>query len=69
MGLFAKRLGVDLGTVNVFIYDNGQIVLQEPSLVALTVEEETVVEIGQPAFVTLDAYPDTQVDAMVDHLA
>ncbi|MEM6530826.1 MAG: rod shape-determining protein, partial [Chloroflexota bacterium] len=27
----------------------GQIVLQEPSLVALTVEEERIVEIGQPA--------------------
>ncbi|RMF76400.1 MAG: rod shape-determining protein [Chloroflexi bacterium] len=49
MGLFDKRLGVDLGTVNVLIYEGGEIVLQEPSLVALTVEEERVVEIGQPA--------------------
>ncbi|NDJ62543.1 MAG: rod shape-determining protein [Chloroflexi bacterium] len=45
----AKRLGVDLGTINVLIYENGQIVLQEPSLVALHAEEELVVEIGQPA--------------------
>ena len=36
MGLFDKRLGVDLGTVNTLIYENGQIVLQEPTLVALT---------------------------------
>lgn len=49
MGLFDKKLGVDLGTVNVLIYENGQIVLQEPSLVALTVEDERIVEIGQPA--------------------
>lgn len=49
MGLFDKRLGVDLGTVNVLIYENEQIVLQEPSLVALTVEDERIVEIGQPA--------------------
>lgn len=49
MGMFDKRLGVDMGTVNVLIYDNGQIVLQEPSLVALTVEDERIVEIGQPA--------------------
>lgn len=49
MGLFDKRLGVDLGTVNVLIAENDQIVLQEPSLVAMTVEEQIVVEIGQPA--------------------
>jgi rod shape-determining protein MreB and related proteins len=49
MGLFDKKLGVDLGTVNVLIYENDQIVLQEPSLVALTAEDERIVEIGQPA--------------------
>lgn len=49
MGLLAKKLGVDLGTVNVLIYENEQIILQEPSLVALTVEDERIVEIGQPA--------------------
>lgn len=49
MGLFDKKLGLDLGTVNVLIYEHGQIVLQEPSLVALTVEDERIVEIGQPA--------------------
>lgn len=49
MGLFQKQLGLDLGTVNVLIYENEQIVLQEPSLVALTVEDERIVEIGQPA--------------------
>jgi rod shape-determining protein MreB len=49
MGMFDKRLGVDLGTVNVLIYENEQIVLQEPALVALTVEDERIVEIGQPA--------------------
>lgn len=49
MGIFDKKLGVDLGTVNCLIYENEQIVLQEPSLVALTVEDERIVEIGQPA--------------------
>jgi rod shape-determining protein MreB and related proteins len=49
MGLFQKQLGVDLGTVNVLIYEGGQIVLQEPALVALTTEDERIVEIGQPA--------------------
>src|SRR5262245_5225348 len=49
MALFAKKLGVDLGTVNVLISENGQIVLQEPSLVALLVEEQRIVDFGQPA--------------------
>lgn len=49
MALFSKNLGVDLGTINVLIYDKGRIVLQEPSLVALTVEEERIVAIGQEA--------------------
>lgn len=49
MALFAKKLGVDLGTVNILIWDNGQIVLQEPSLVAFMVEQEMIVEYGQPA--------------------
>jgi rod shape-determining protein MreB and related proteins len=50
MGVFSKRLGVDLGTVNTLIYDNGQIVLQEPTLVALEVgDDERIVDFGQPA--------------------
>ncbi len=54
MALFNKALGIDLGTVNVLIYENGQIVLQEPSLVAVATEEDdrgriNVMEIGQPA--------------------
>jgi len=49
MALFAKKLGIDLGTVNLLIYERGQIVLQEPSLVALMVEEQKIVEFGQPA--------------------
>ena len=40
MALLSKNLGIDLGTVNVLIYEGGQIVLQEPSLVAVTAEED-----------------------------
>jgi rod shape-determining protein MreB len=49
MGMFSKKLGVDLGTVNVMIYAGGQIVLQEPAMVALTIEDERVVAVGQEA--------------------
>jgi rod shape-determining protein MreB len=64
MGLFDKRLGVDLGTVNVLIYENGQIVLQEPSLVALTVEDERIVEIGQPAREMLGRVDDEDIQVV-----
>lgn len=47
--MFNRKLGVDLGTINVIIYYNGQIVLQEPSMVALTIEDERIVAIGQEA--------------------
>ena len=49
MSMFSRKLGVDLGTNNVMIYAGGQLILQEPSMVALTIEEERVVAVGQEA--------------------
>jgi rod shape-determining protein MreB len=52
MAIFPKNLGVDLGTVNVMIYANNQIILHEPAMVALTITEageEIVRSIGQEA--------------------
>ena len=49
MALFSKELGIDLGTVNVLVCDGGQIVLHEPSVVALVTAENKVVEWGQTA--------------------
>ncbi len=64
MGLFEKRLGVDLGTVNTLIYENGQIILQEPSIVALTTEDERIVEIGQPARELLGKVDDEDIQVV-----
>jgi len=47
MGMLSRKLGVDLGTINVMIYAGGQLILQEPAMVALTIEEERVVAVGQ----------------------
>ncbi len=47
--MFSRKLGVDLGTNNVLIYAGGQVVLQEPAMVALTIEDERVVAVGQEA--------------------
>ncbi len=45
-----KEIGIDLGTVNVLVYVRGQgIVLQEPSVVALSVDENKIVAVGEEA--------------------
>ena len=64
MAAFRKHLGVDLGTVNVLIYDGGRIVLQEPSLVALLAEEERIVVFGQPAREMLGRVDDEDIQVM-----
>jgi rod shape-determining protein MreB len=42
-------LGIDLGTVNVLVAENGEIVLHEPSVVALVTAESKIVAWGQEA--------------------
>ena len=49
MALFSKELGIDLGTINVLVSEGGQIVLHEPSMVAIVVAEHRIVAYGQEA--------------------
>ena len=49
MPLFAKDVGIDLGTVNVLVYEGGDIVMHEPCVVAIRVDEQKIVSIGQEA--------------------
>ena len=45
--MFAKDIGIDLGTANVLIYIKGQgIVLNEPSVVAMDSETKKVLAVG-----------------------
>ncbi len=44
-----RDLGIDLGTVNTVITEGNQILLQEPTVVALLVQEQKMVEWGQSA--------------------
>lgn len=45
-----KRIGIDLGTANTLVYLAGEgIVLNEPSVVAVTAEEDRVVAVGKEA--------------------
>ncbi|MBU1085340.1 MAG: rod shape-determining protein [Candidatus Beckwithbacteria bacterium] len=56
----AKKIGIDLGTANsvVFVQDKG-IVLEEPTVVAVTVEDNKVVAVGNEAKEMLGRTPDT----------
>ncbi len=48
--MFSKLIGVDLGTVNVLIYIKGKgIVLQEPSVVAISLRDNRIVAVGNDA--------------------
>ncbi|HSW97630.1 MAG TPA: rod shape-determining protein [Candidatus Saccharimonadales bacterium] len=48
--MFNKRVGIDLGTANTLVYLAGEgIVLNEPTVVAVTAEENRVVAVGKEA--------------------
>lgn len=49
MPVFSRDLGIDLGTMNTVIAEANQILLQEPTVVALIVAEQKLVEWGQAA--------------------
>ena len=49
MAYFSKDLGIDLGTIFTQIAEGGQVVLREPTVVAIAVEELKIVEVGQAA--------------------
>lgn len=55
-----KEMGIDLGTVNVLVYVRGQgVVLQEPSVVAVSVHERKIIAVGEEARTMLGRTPGT----------
>ncbi len=62
--MFAKDIGIDLGTANVLIYLRGQgIVLNEPSVVAIDTESKKALAVGSKAREMLGRTPG-KVDAI-----
>jgi rod shape-determining protein MreB len=49
MPLFGKDLGIHLGTVNTVICEGDEVVLHEPTVVAIDTEELKIVEVGHAA--------------------
>ncbi len=59
MGIFNKKLGIDLGTANTLVYVPGKgIVLNEPSVVAVSEQENSIVAIGFEAKNMIGKTPD-----------
>jgi rod shape-determining protein MreB len=59
MPLFGKDLGIDLGTVNTIICEDGEIILHEPTVVAIDIEELKIVDVGHSAREMDGRVPDT----------
>lgn len=60
MPLFIKKLGIDLGTANTLVFMPGQgVVLNEPSVVAVSVPENRILAVGNEAKVMIGKTPDT----------
>jgi rod shape-determining protein MreB len=59
MALFSKDIGIDLGTVMTRVSDGTQIVLEEPTIVALEVASEKVVAVGKEARDMFGRVPDS----------
>ncbi len=58
--MFQKQLGIDLGTVNVLVHVVGRgIVLQEPSIVAISPEEYRIMAVGEEASTMMGRAPDS----------
>ena len=57
--MFEKKIGVDLGTANVLVYVKGHgIVVQEPSMVAVSVSDNKIVAVGEEARTMLGRVPE-----------
>jgi len=59
MALFARQLGIDLGTVNTLVCEGGEVVLHEPTVVAIATAEAKIVAVGQEARDMYGRAPDT----------
>ena len=62
MGLFTNRIGIDLGTANtlVFVPKKG-IIINEPTVVAISLNDNRILAVGQEAKEMLGRTPDTIV--------
>src|SRR3989338_4018504 len=59
MTFFSKKLGIDLGTANTLVFVPGKgIVLNEPSVVAISLEDNRILAVGNEAKVMIGKTPE-----------
>lgn len=59
MSIFIKKLGIDLGTANTLVFVPGKgVILNEPSVVAVSVPDNKVIAVGNEARVMIGKTPD-----------
>lgn len=58
MAVFSKDLGIDLGTMFIRLADSTQVLMQEPTIVAIEVDEQKMVAVGQEALDMSGRVPD-----------
>ncbi|HVN14539.1 MAG TPA: rod shape-determining protein [Anaerolineales bacterium] len=59
MAVFSKDLGIDLGTMFTRLADGAQVALQEPTIVAIEVDEQKMVAVGEEARDMVGRVPDS----------
>ncbi len=59
MALFSKKLGIDLGPSILAFVEGGKVILQEPTVAAIVVQEQKMVAWGQEAQYMFGRVPDT----------
>lgn len=60
MGIFSKKIGIDLGTVNTLVFVPGKgVVLNEPSVVAVSEQDNKILAIGFEAKDMIGKTPET----------
>jgi actin-like ATPase involved in cell morphogenesis len=52
VAVFSKDLGIDLGTMFTRVADGSQVLMQEPTIVAIAVQEQKMVAVGHEARTT-----------------
>jgi len=59
MALFSQEFGIDLGTYYTMIAEEGVLLEREPTVVAIAIEEQKIVELGQAAKEMFGRVPDS----------
>jgi len=59
VAVFSKDLGIDLGTVQTRLADTAQVLLEEPTIVAIEVEDQKMVAVGREALVMYGRVPES----------